>query len=233
MESLAYRDGDVVLTGLLARPSGQPRAGVVIFPTIANHAPIMEERARALADAGYMAMVADLYGVTHPAEDQWYALMDGLRETTEGFRARVNAALDALGAHPEAAGLRLAAIGYCLGGQAVLELARSGADFAAGVSFHGNFQTGRPASAETPIKARLLICHGDADPLAPRDSVIGLWDELDAAGAHWHYHGYSGVKHNFTDPDSDKRGLAAIAYDASAARQSWAAMHAFFDEIFG
>lgn len=232
MERFTYFDGETSLTGLLARPAVAPHAAVVIFPTIANHSAFMEAQARKLADEGYLAMIADLYGVPQPPEDQWYALMDGLRESTDGFRSRANAALEALRARPEAAALRLAAIGYCLGGQTVLELARSGADFAAGVSFHGNFQTGRPASAQTPIKARLLICHGDADPLAPRDTVIGLWEELDAAEAAWHYHGYSRVKHNFTDPESDKRGLDAVAYNASAARQSWAAMLALFDEIF-
>ena len=69
--------------------------------------------------------------------------------------------------------------------------------------------------------------------MAPRAQVVRFWEEMDAVGAHWHFHSYSGVKHGFTDPGSDARGLPAIAYDASADRQSWAAMLELFDEVLG
>jgi dienelactone hydrolase len=69
--------------------------------------------------------------------------------------------------------------------------------------------------------------------MVPRSQVLAFWEEMDAAGAKWHFHSYSGVKHGFTDPGSDERGIAAIAYDASADRQSWAAMLELFGEIFG
>jgi dienelactone hydrolase len=137
----------------------------------------------------------------------------------------------ALRQHPAAEGLPLAAIGYCMGGQAALEVARDGADLAAAVSFHGLLETDRPANR--PITSRILVCHGDADPLVPRDHVMRFWEEMDAVGAHWHFHSYSGVRHGFTDPGSDARGIPAIAYDASADRQSWLAMMGLFDELFG
>ena len=81
------------------------------------------------------------------------------------------------------------------------------------------------------MRARLLVCHGDADPMAPRGDVIALWEEFDAVGANWHFHSYSSVKHGFTDPESDARGLPAIGYDASADRQSWAALMELMDEV--
>ena len=81
------------------------------------------------------------------------------------------------------------------------------------------------------IAPRILICHGDRDPLAPREAVLGLWEELDAVGANWHFHSYSGVRHGFTDRGSDERGMAFLGYDASADRQSWSAMLGFFDEV--
>jgi dienelactone hydrolase len=126
--------------------------------------------------------------------------------------------------------LPVAAIGYCMGGQAALELAREGHDLFAAVSFHGLLSTDRPAQPGA-VKARLLVCHGDADPLVPREQVLGFWEEMDAAGANWHFHAYSGVKHGFTEPGSDGRGMAFLGYDASADRQSWAAMIGLFDEI--
>lgn len=232
LERIDYADGDTALTGWLARPAGPPRAAIVIFPTIANANAPMERRAAMLADEGYLAMIADFYGEPVASFEHATELGKKLRAGPDGYRARLNAAYAALKSLPAAAGLRMVAIGYCMGGQAALELARSGADMDAAVSFHGLLTAGRPAE-HGAIKARLLICHGDADPMVPRDQVLAFWQEMDAAGADWHFHSYSGVKHGFTDPGSDARGLPAVGYDASADRQSWAAMMSFFDEVLG
>lgn len=232
LEPVNYADGELALTGWLARPAGPARAAIVVFPTIMNSNPAIERRARMLADAGYLAMIADFYGEPVDSFESVAPLADKLRSSAEHFRARLRAALAVLRSHPDAAGLPMGAVGYCLGGQAVLEIARDGADVEAVVSFHGLLQTQAPATPGS-IKARILVCHGDADPLAPRDQVMAFWQEMDAAGAHWHFHSYSGVRHGFTDPGSDERDLDAVAYDASADRQSWAAMLSLFDEVFG
>lgn len=228
LENIPYSHGGIALTGRLARPAGTPRAAVVLFPTIANVNAPAERRASMLAQAGYLVLIADFYGVR---EGDWQALAKDLRADTGHYRARLAAAIAALRDHPAAAGLPMGAIGYCMGGQAALEAARDGQDLAAVVSFHGLLETGRNA-APGQVKARILVCHGDADPMVPRSHVVAFWEEMDLAGARWHFHGYSGVKHGFTDPGSDARGLPAIAYDASADRQSWAAMIALFDEVF-
>lgn len=232
LEPVSYRDGDTTLTGLLARPAGKPRAAIALFPTIANANPAMERRAKMLAKAGFLAMIADFYGEKVDSFESAGTLAKTLRANPEIFRARLRAGIAALRAHPDAAGLPMAAIGFCMGGQAALEAARDGADLAAIVSFHGLLDTQKPAQ-HGAIRSRILVCHGDADPLVPRAQVLAFWEEMDAAGANWHFHSYSGVRHGFTDPGSDARGLAAIAYDASADRQSWAAMLGLFDEVFG
>ena len=231
LERVDYQDGSLALAGLLARPSGQARAAVLIFPTIANSTPAIERRAAMLADHGYLAMIADFYGEPIESFEASRPLADKLRADVSVYRARLRAAIDTLRAHPAADGLSVAAIGYCMGGQAALETARDGADLVAVVSFHGLLETTKPA--DRPITPRVLVCHGDADPLVPREQVLRFWQEMDTVGAHWHFHSYSGVRHGFTDPGSDSRGLAAIAYDSSADRQSWAAMMALFDELFG
>jgi dienelactone hydrolase len=232
LDKVAYRDGETALTGLAARPIGAPLGAVVVFPTIANATPATERRARMLADAGYIAFIADLYGFTPDGPEAVQAAARDLRGDVDVYRARVRSALAAMRTLPGVGELPQAAIGYCMGGQAALELARDGADVAGVVSFHGILQSDRPASRPGQISARILVCHGDADPMAPREQVLGLWQEMDAAGANWHFHSYSGVKHGFTDPGSDARGIPAIAYNASADRQSWHAMLGFFAEIF-
>ncbi|MCJ2186395.1 dienelactone hydrolase family protein [Novosphingobium beihaiensis] len=226
LEPLAYGHAGQHLTGWLARPEGVSRAAVVVFPTIANFNAAMERRARMLADLGYLAMVADFYGNQTPS----FPLADELRADTANYRGRLAAAIAAMRGLPEAAGLPMLAIGYCMGGQAALEVMRDGQDLLAAVSFHGILSTGRPAEPGT-VKGRLLVCHGDADPLVPREQVIAFWEEMDRAGADWHFHAYSGVRHGFTDPGSDARGVDAIKYNASADRQSWAAMTSLFDEV--
>ena len=112
----------------------------------------------------------------------------------------------------------------------MLELARSDADLAMVASFHGLLETARPA--DRPIRARMLVCHGDADALVPRDHVLRFWEEMDAVGANWHFHSYSGVPHGFTNPNPSPMN-GAISFDASADRQSWAALHSLLDEVLG
>lgn len=232
VEQVDYADGEVALTGFLVKPEGPPRAAVLVLPTIANCNTPMIRRAHMLAQAGHLAMIADFYGVQVRNFDHARELSGPLRATSEGYRQRLRAGLDALTALPEAQGLRVAAIGYCMGGQAALELARDGADLVLAASFHGLLDTQAPARPGA-IKARILVCHGDADPMVPRSQVMAFWEEMDAAAANWHFHSYSGVRHGFTDPGSDARGMAAIGYDASADRQSWSALMEMLDEVLG
>ena len=228
---LPYADGETALTGLLARPSGAARAAVVVFPTIMNTTPAVETKARALADSGYLALIADFYGQRPADFDEARRLAAAIRPDPLAYRRRLKAALRALASLPEAQGLPLAAIGFCMGGQAALELARDGAPLIAATSFHGLLDTGLPAEPGR-IVARILVCHGDADPMVPRNQVLAFWEEMDAAQANWHFHAYSGVKHGFTNP-ATVAGNPAVAYDASADRQSWAAMLSLFDEVLG
>jgi dienelactone hydrolase len=192
----------------------------------------MIRRAHLLAQAGYVAMIADFYGVQVRDFDHARELAGPLRATPEHYRQRLRTGLAALVNHEAAASLPVAAIGYCMGGQAALELARDGADLVLAASFHGLLDTALPAGSGV-IKPRILVCHGDADPLVPRTQVMSFWEEMDAAGANWHFHSYAGVKHGFTDPGSDDRGMAAIGYDKSADRQSWSALMGMLDEVLG
>lgn len=228
-EALPYTDGAIALSGLVFRPAGTPRAAVAVFPTIKNTTPAVEAKASALANAGYLACVCDFYGSIPPDMTDAYTRAQALTQDPVRYRARLHAALAAIRA--AAPGLPLAAIGFCMGGQAALELARDGADLVLAASFHGLLETRSPAQPGA-VKARILVCHGDADPLAPRDHVRAFWEEMDQAGTDWHFHSYAGVRHSFTNPDPPA-GNPALAYDASADRQSWAALMSLLDEVLG
>ena len=231
LEPLDYEDGETWLTGLVARPAAKPRAAILVFPTIMNPTPAVESKAEALAAAGYLALIADFYGKRPASFDEARACAAEIRPDPLAYRRRLKAGLRTLATMPEAQGLPLAAIGFCMGGQAALELARDGAPLEAVVSFHGLLDTGL-AAEPGKITARILVCHGDADPMVPRSQVLAFWEEMDAAQANWHFHSYSGVKHGFTNP-AKVEGNPAVGYDESADRQSWQAMLELFDEVFG
>jgi len=230
LERVEYTDGETSLTGQLARPAGQPRAAVLVFPTIMNVTPFVEAKALALAEQGYLALIADYYGTPVADFPASMGLAVALRRDVDLYRTRLRAALATLEAL--APNLRRAAIGFCMGGQAVLELARENADLALVASFHGILETDRKAPLGGPVGPRILVCHGDADALVPRTQVTEFWEEMDAAGANWHFHSYSGVGHGFANPyPSPANG--SISYDASADRQSWAALLSLLDEALG
>lgn len=227
-EPIDYDDAGTSLTGHVARPEGSPRAAVLVFPTIMNPTPAVEAKAWELAEAGYLAMIGDFYGKSPSSFDESRVFASEIRETPEQYRQRLRASLRALATLDGAEGLPILVIGFCMGGQAALELAREGAPVEAAVSFHGLLNTDMPAEPGK-VSARILVCHGDADPMVPRPQVLKFWEEMDRGGANWHFHSYSGVKHGFTNPAPNDN--PATDYDASADRQSWASMMSLFDEV--
>jgi dienelactone hydrolase len=187
-----------------------------------------------LARLGYVALAADMYGGRQVATDLPAAmeLIGELRTDPTKLRVRAGAAVAALKAQPNVDGAKLAAIGFCFGGTTVLELARGGADLKGVVSFHGGLQTLAPAEpgAVTP---KVLVCTGADDPMIPPAQVVDFESEMRGAGADWQVISYGGTVHSFTNPDAGKTvKLDGIAYNERTDKRSWAAMRAFFDEIF-
>ena len=156
--------------------------------------------------------------------------MNALNADRALLRNRVNAAHDVLKGLAEVDAARTAAIGFCFGGKCILDLARSGADIAGGVSFHGVYDA--PPFANATISARLLICHGWDDPIAPPESMVALAHELTAAGCDWQIHAYGRTGHAFTDKSANmpEKGLA---YSPDADRRSFRATVDFLGDLFG
>ena len=236
MKEVEYRQGGTVLKGFIAWDDATPgkRPGVLVVHEwwgLNEHA---RNQARRLAEAGYVGFALDMYGAgkvtTHPQEAQAFAT-----EATKDpavVAARFNAALDLLKRDPRVDPARIAAIGYCFGGGVVLGMARSGADLAVVVSFHGSLGTKTPAQPGK-VKARVLVLAGGADPFVPPEQVEAFRKEMQAAGARLEIVTYPGAKHGFTNPDAATYGMPQLAYDAAADRESWAAMLKLFHEVFG
>ena len=122
-------------------------------------------------------------------------------------------------------GDRIAALGYCLGGRLVLDYARGDPDgLLAAASFHGILDGSPLAPGVSRMRASVLLCHGDADPFVPEESVQACTAQLRDAGARWSLLQFGGVRHGFTNPAQALNPAAeSFGYDAEAAEAAWAA----------
>ena len=183
-KTIEYRHGETVLEGYLALPPGEGKApGVLVIHAWKGIGPHERETARRLAELGYVGFALDMYGkgVRAQTREEASKLASFYRSDRELMRARATAGFEALRSHERVDPERIAALGFCFGGGATLELARSGADLRAAVSFHGNLDTNDPEDAKN-IKGTVLVHHGAADPHGPMTQVADLVSAFEAAG---------------------------------------------------
>lgn len=226
-------DGPFEGMAVVDSEGGDMRPGVMIVPNVLGTKEADFQTAERVAGLGYAAFVADIYGQGKRAtrEDADPArFMNALNADRALLRDRLHASLAAMQALDGVDPKRLAAIGYCFGGKSVLDLARSGAAVAGVVSFHGIYDP-PPFPNANEMTAKILVCHGWDDPLAPPSAVDALAKELTDAGVDWQLHAYGHTGHAFTDESANMpdRGLA---YQPDADRRSWQAMTDFLAEIF-
>lgn len=232
LQDVDYRDQAVNLRGYLAWKGTERRPGVLVFHEGLGLGEFAMARARMLAELGYVALAADMFGERRQASDpkEVSKLIGDLRNEPGALRRRARAALTALAALPQVDASRLAAVGFCFGGSVVLELVRDAADIKAAVSFHGVLATKTPAVAGS-VKASVLVCTGADDPLAPPDQVKAFEDEMRKAQVRdWQVITYGNTLHGFTNPEADGSIMAAAIYNAQADRRAWASMRGLFDE---
>jgi dienelactone hydrolase len=230
-----YRAEAVNLRGYLAfdETAAGRRPGVLVFHEGLGLGEFAMARARMLAELGYVALAADMFGDRRQARNlqEVVKLVGDLRNEPEKLRARGSAALTTIAALPQVEANRIGAIGFCFGGSVVLEMARDGADLKAAVSFHGVLATRMPA-ASGKVKASVLVCTGADDPLAPPEQVKAFEDEMRAAEVRdWQVISYGNTLHGFTNPAADGSMMRSALYSAQADRRSWASMRSLFDEV--
>jgi dienelactone hydrolase len=222
---------DRVTHELVSDGSGSARPGVILFPTVMGITDLERGFAERLVGEGYSVLLADLYGRRFTADQRGDAMaaMTALREDRASLRERLLGVLGAAIEQEEIDDERVAAIGFCFGGQNALDLARTGAELAGVASFHGLFDP--PGLPPKPIRAKVAAYHGWDDPLVPPQAVVALAAELTDGGADWQIHAFGHVGHGFTNPGAT--GVTpGIKFDETTARRAWTACDAFLEECF-
>jgi dienelactone hydrolase len=233
-EVVSYSHGDTPLEGYLAyeKEHAGRLPAVLVIHEWTGLGDFVRGRVEQLAREGLAAFGVDVYGKgIRPETTEEAAEQAGIYRADRALmRARAQAGLEELLSREIVDPARIAAIGYCFGGGVALELARSGAEIAGVVSFHGNLDTPDPKDAEQ-IKAKILVCHGADDPYVPGEQVAAFIEEMRAANVDWQMISYGGAVHSFTNPGAGEDNSRGAAYNESADRRSWRAMKAFFEEV--
>ncbi|MGH7994315.1 MAG: dienelactone hydrolase family protein [Limisphaerales bacterium] len=234
--TVEYKQGDTTLEGFVAYDDAikGARPGVLVVHQWMGLTDYEKHRAEMLAQLGYVAFCADIYGKgVRPQNTQAAGALAGKYRNGDRqlLRARVNAGLDALRQQPLVDPKHLAAIGYCFGGTTVLELARSGAELNGVVSFHGGLDAPHPDDGKN-IKCKVLVLHGADDPFSSPQDIAAFENEMRNGGVDWQINFYGGAVHAFTQPMAGNDNSKGAAYNERADKRSWEEMKRFFAEIF-
>lgn len=222
----------------LAYPAGQdsPQPGILVIPEFWGLTEYIKSRARKLTELGYCALAVDIYGEGWTANNVEEAsnAMNKLLSNMDKTSKLLMVHLEKLKKLKQTDETKTASLGYCLGGSLSLHLARMATDVTGVVSFHGDLE---PHTNIKPgdVKAKILVCHGEADSFIPDEKVQNFKKEMDTAAVDYKFISYPDAQHGFTNPQATENGKKfdlPIFYNEKADKSSWEEMLSFFNHIF-
>lgn len=238
-EPVTYKDGATEMKGFVVYDDAvkDKRPGVVVVHEWWGITKHVHGEARKLAEQGYTAFIADMYGDGKTADNpkDAGALSGGVMKDPQAMQSRFNAARATLAQHQTVDPSRIGAVGYCFGGAVVLNMARAGADLAGVATFHGTLGANVPAPAPGTVKAKLLVLNGADDPFVKPEAIDSFKKEMDAAKVDYKFVNYPGAVHAFTNPaatEAGKKFNLPLAYNAEADKESKAEAAKFFQDAF-
>lgn len=225
-------EGEELESIFVGRRDSQARPTVVLIPTVMGVSDLEIGFGRQLVELGYNAFVADIFGKKFrgSSRDTMFGELNRLKSDRGALRRRLLSVLELVRGLDEVQDQQIVVAGYCFGGMCALDVARSGADIAAAVSFHGLFDP--PGLAPEKIKAKVVAFHGWDDPMVPPEKVVALGQELTEGGADWQIHAYGHVAHGFTNPKASNLQIDGVRYNALAAERSWTSFINLLEELF-
>lgn len=232
--TLEYTAGDTLCNGVYFVPekANGPLPVVMVVHAWDGLNQEVRDKATKLAEAGYIAFAVDVHGGGKTISDiaELLPTLTPYLEDRSLLLQRMQGALAAAKTIPDADPSRIGAMGYCFGGMAVLDLARAGGDeLKAVVTFHAGLE-GNTLNNPQTLSAKILVLHGEDDPMVPPEAVAAFKQEMTAKKVDWQLHSYSQTVHAFTRPDANDPAFGTV-YNRSADRRSWQAMLNFFTEL--
>ncbi len=235
-QPIDWKVGKQTFSGFLVYDDAgtEKRPGLLMVPDWLGVTPAAVDKAKQIAGDDYVVLLVDMFGKGVRPKDPAQALAQVKKMYADrpAMRARINGALGVLrtqaGKTPVDTA-RIAALGYCFGGSSVLELARSGADVAGVVTFHGGLDTTMPAE-QGAVKAPLLVLNG-ADDKGVAPHIAGFEKEMNDAGADWQFVNFSGAVHCFALETANSP--PGCLYNERAAKRAYKMMDDFFEEVLG
>lgn len=233
-KTFGYQEGGKPMEGFIAYPDGL-KAGAKAPAVILVHewdglGDYLKRRARMIAELGYVAFAADIYGQGVRAKnmDESAKLAGLYKNNRPLMRARALAALNEVRKLPEVNPNKIAVMGYCFGGTTAIELGMTGENLAAVVSFHGGLDFSTDLADLGKLKAKLLVLHGADDPTMKPEVVQTFKDEAAKDHVNLKFVSYPGAVHAFTNPEHPFKAGSPIGYNESADKKSWDEMKTFF-----
>lgn len=235
-EDLTYSENGKTFKSFLAFDKNKSGKLPVVFiiPEWWGMNDYVKNRAKQLAESGYMAIAVDMYGegkmVDNP--DDAGKLAKPFYGNAELAKQSFEAALKQIEKNEKADTGKMAAIGYCFGGAMALNMARINEPLKGVISFHGNLMTGvKPVANKIPV----LVLNGEDDTFVSKDEIASFKKQMDSAGVQYKFVNYPGAIHSFTNPDATavgKKYKLKVAYNEAADKASWEEMITFFNKIF-
>ncbi len=232
-KEISYFIDTMTFRGFFAYDNGfkEKRPGVLVAHEWWGLNDFAKSQVRNLAQMGYAAFAVDLYGNGRSTDDFKTAdQMAGAVRGTPKMRERIIAGLAALHSQDIVDPKRVAAIGFCFGGTAVLELAYSGADCKAVVSFHGGLFSPKKEDVKN-IKAHLLILHGANDRTMTPETIYQFQESMRNSGADWQMIFFGNTVHSFTNPSAGNDPAKGVAYNPVSAARAFSYMKLFLKEV--
>ena len=227
-----YHDELTECEGYLSLPeSSQSVPLVLVAHTWKGRSEFEDNKAVALNNLGYAALSIDIFGggINGNSVEENQALIEPFVRDRQLFRQRLISAVEFGKTIEGIDASKIALIGFCFGGLAAIELARSGYKLSGCVSFHGLLnQSDEPFQK---VNTKLLVLHGDKDPMVSADQILALQDEMTESEADWQFISYGNTYHAFTNPAANDIEMGTV-YNHDSDIRSWTAMSNFLEEVF-
>ena len=237
-QSVTYMVGNEEFTGYLVYDDSKTnkRPGIIVIHEWWGHDAYARKRAQMLAQKGYTALALDMYGTgklaNHPKDAQ--SFMSEATKSLGIMKARFTAAYHILKRHGTVDRTKMAAIGYCFGGNVAVNMALAGIDLDVAVAFHSTLDRW---VKETPkeLKTRIRVFNGADDPFLKKSAITAFDKLMKTTGADYKHIYYPGVVHSFTNPSATEKGKRfkiPLAYNAKADADSWKQTLDLFEKTF-